>query len=310
LSRRRWLALLPLPVTVPLFPELFRLDGFTPFAQLAAFRPQGIAVLGLCGALLLSRRASRPAGVVLLVPTLIAAALTAPRLLSEADEAPGGGRELTIMAANVLGGGARPASVAGLIRSRRPAFVALPEAREDVRRQVEAELTGLGYRGFTVQTTTSPVSATSVLVSGELGEVRFGSDDGATTFGHVIAETASLRLVAYHSYPPLPGETHLWRRDQEALKRWCSGGVRTIVAGDFNATLDHAALRDGLGECRSAAAAVGKGLAGTWPAGRPGVFRTQIDHVVGTRDVTATGFSTYDIEGSDHRAVVATVVLG
>lgn len=304
---RKW-HLLPLLVAVPLFPELFWLDGQTPFTQLVAFRPQGTAVIGLIGVLALLRRSLRPAGAVLLALATVAALLTAPRVLSDPERAPTGTTELTIMAANVLGGGARAASVAEVIQSRRPVFVALPEAQEDVRRMIEAELDG--YRGYTVQSTRAPVSAMSVLVSTELGDVTFGSDEGATSFGNVIVTAERVRLVAYHSRPPLLGDTGTWQRDQSALKRWCSEGGPTIVAGDFNASLDHAALRDAISNCRSAAAEVGKGLAGTWPAHRPAVLRTQIDHVVATEDLTVTGFSTYHIEGTDHRAVVATLAVG
>jgi len=94
------------------------------------------------------------------------------------------------------------------------------------------------------------------------------------------------------------------------VKRWCAAGQPTIVAGDFNATSDHADFRDALGaDCRSVAPSAGAGLQGTWPAGRPALFRTQIDHVVVTDGIKAGRFRTYEIEGSDHRAVVASVAV-
>ena len=50
-------------VAVPLYPELFGLDEVTPFAQLVAFRPQGLVVVLLLGLLMLVRRGWRIAAV-------------------------------------------------------------------------------------------------------------------------------------------------------------------------------------------------------------------------------------------------------
>lgn len=289
-------------VAVPLFPEWFGLGSVTPFVQLVAFRPQGIVVLAVLGALVTIRK--RVPGIVILALALTAAVLTAPRVLSRPDSAQ---KTITVMASNVLGGGADPDSVARIIRERRPAFVSLPEARTDVRDAILQRVSDLGYRGYTEQPESSPVGATSVLVAPELGDVTVQRHQPDTRFGTVIVKAGDLTLVGYHSYPPLPGRTGTWRHDLEALRTWCEG--RTIVAGDFNATPDHVALRNAIEGCTDVGPATGNGLDGTWPAHRPGVLRAQIDHVVVTEDLAAVGFSTYDIEGSDHRAVVATVGL-
>jgi endonuclease/exonuclease/phosphatase (EEP) superfamily protein YafD len=307
-------ALVLLIVTALLFPELFRLSGVSPFTQLVAFRPQGLVLVALGGALIAVRRPGRVLGALVLALAALAAALTAPRVFSEAAATPPEQRERTVLAANLLGGGADLGQVAALIREHRPVFVSLPEATEEVRRELEAELAGAGYRGYTHQPRGYPVSATSVLVAESLGEVRFrpgGSAGGGpeTEFGNVTVTGGALgesRLVAYHPHPPVPSGVGTWRRDLEALNAWCGTG-RVIVAGDFNATLDHTALRDSLGSCRSVAGAVGKGLEGTWPAGRPAVLRTPIDHVVVSADLTPRSFSTHHLDGTDHRAVLAAV---
>ena len=152
-----------------------------------------------------------------------------------------------------------------------------------------------------------------MLVAEALGEVTFGTGEGPTEFGHVFVTGGALedlRLVAFHAHPPLPGDVGQWKQDLEAVGRWCAAGRKTVIAGDFNATIDHAALRDALGStCRSVAPSVGDGLQGTWPSDRPAVLRTQIDHVVVSDGLTPTSFTSYDIRGSDHRAVVATLAL-
>ncbi len=299
-------------VAVPLYPELFGLDEVTPFAQVVAFRPQGLIVALVLALVMLIRRGWRIAAALVALLALTGSALTAPRQLSDARPAPAGSRVLTIMVANVLGGGANAGQVAQLIRDRKPDLVSLPEARTDVREEIAAQLQGMRYVGYTDQPSDAPVSATSVLVSSTLGPVSFRAEP-ATAFGNVIVTGGNLgavRLIAYHGFPPLPDSVTTWKRDLQSVRQWCSEDAATIVAGDFNATLDHADFRQALGGyCRSVAAAVGGGLAGTWPSDQPAILRAQIDHVVVTRQLEPRTFSTYAIKGTDHRAVVATVAV-
>jgi endonuclease/exonuclease/phosphatase family metal-dependent hydrolase len=106
------------------------------------------------------------------------------------------------------------------------------------------------------------------------------------------------------------------------------GPIR-VLAGDFNATLDHALLRRLLATgYRDAAATVGAGLAGTWPAcarswgslrsflaGRVDALPCRpvppvvIDHVLADRRVGIVAVSVHRLPGSDHRAVLAVLSL-
>lgn len=295
-------------VGIPLSPGV--LGGYTPFAQLSAFRPQGILLVAAVSVLAFNRKSLRLYAVLGLALATIAALNTAPRLLTNADPAPPGSTTMTVMGANVLGGGASPETIATLIRAQRPAFVSLPEAREDLRKAIEAKVPG--YRGYTIQTDESPVSATSVLVAEKLGDVRFEPAGDPTSFGHVAVSGGALgdlRLIAYHSFPPIPAASGRWRDDLKAIGPWCAEG-KAVIVGDFNASIDHRPFRKALGDrCRSVAPSVGKGLVGTWPADRPAFVRTQIDHVVITEGVTPLDFTAYDLEGSDHRAVVAELAV-
>ncbi|MDX3003050.1 endonuclease/exonuclease/phosphatase family protein [Kribbella solani] len=299
-------------VAVPLYPELFGLDEVTPFPQLVAYRPQGLVVLLVLALLMLVRRGWRIAAALAAVLALVGGALVAPRHFSHARQAPADARQLTIMVANVLGGGANAADVAQLIRDRKPDLVSLPEAQVDVREQINALLQDQQYKGYTAQPGSAVESATSVLVAPSLGAVTFASDP-ATTLGNVVVTggtLAGVRLIAYHGYPPLTDGVMTWKHDLQAVRHWCSEDPATIVAGDFNATVDHADFRQALGGyCRSVGPTAGGGLHGTWPADQPAVLRTQIDHVVVTRQLQPERFTTYPIRGTDHRAVVATVAV-
>jgi endonuclease/exonuclease/phosphatase (EEP) superfamily protein YafD len=333
-----------LVVALPLYPELFGLDEVTPFTQLVSFRPQLLVLVLVLGLAMLLRWNWRIAAGLVILLALTGGALLAPRQFSAPTPPPAGTRALTVMVANVLGGGADAGEVAKLINAHRPDIVSLPEAQVDVRQEIEAHLTGLRYYGYTQQANAEVESATSVLVAADLGNVHFDSekldtgqvsseqpgtakpgagDPGAVTigpvqqtttqFGHIIitgGELGKLRLIAYHGYPPLPKDVTIWKQDLQVVKDWCASGTQTVVAGDFNATIDHADFRDALGSnCKSVGPTVGEGFQGTWPANRPVLFRTQIDHVVVSDGILPGKFQTYEMEGSDHRAVITTIAV-
>jgi endonuclease/exonuclease/phosphatase (EEP) superfamily protein YafD len=88
------------------------------------------------------------------------------------------------------------------------------------------------------------------------------------------------------------------------------GGLR-ILAGDFNATLDHDELRRLIGRgYRDAAEQAGSGLRMTWPTDKsPLPAMVAIDHVLADRRIRVAGARTVAIPGSDHRGVLADLVL-
>jgi endonuclease/exonuclease/phosphatase (EEP) superfamily protein YafD len=78
-----------------------------------------------------------------------------------------------------------------------------------------------------------------------------------------------------------------------------------VLAGDFNATLDHSAFRAATEGCTDAGAERGQGLVPTWPTRTPGWLGVQIDHVLSTGGIHAESFAVYPLPGSDHRAILA-----
>ena len=146
-----------------------------------------------------------------------------------------------------------------------------------------------------------------------IGEVRVDAGDPTATFPYVEltgGRLGALRCVAYHSAAPVPGQVGQWRSDLAALPRWCGNATPVIMAGDFNATLDHSALRAGTAGCADAAAQRGAGLISTWgPSPRSRVLGPQIDHVMATAGVVAETFSVHEVPESDHRAVLTRLRL-
>jgi endonuclease/exonuclease/phosphatase (EEP) superfamily protein YafD len=94
------------------------------------------------------------------------------------------------------------------------------------------------------------------------------------------------------------------------LRTWLAEGAGPhVVVGDLNATLDHAPLRAALSGARDVAADVGQGLTSTWPTALPRWLGVQIDHVLVGGGVHPAAARVLDLPGSDHRALLARVVL-
>ena len=164
--------------------------------------------------------------------------------------------------------------------------------------------------------------STTILISPELGEYRVvselvpGPPGNTNTLPSIVADPVDgdgPRIVAVHAVAPIRWELRNWRSDLDWLATQCAG-EDVIMAGDFNATLDHFAGRgvDGgdLGRCRDAAVAGGAGGLGTWPTELPELVGSPIDHVLATPNWTVDSFRVLDGldgAGSDHRPVVTTL---
>jgi endonuclease/exonuclease/phosphatase (EEP) superfamily protein YafD len=115
-----------------------------------------------------------------------------------------------------------------------------------------------------------------------------------------------VRLTCVHTLPPKPwyaSGAASWREELAQLPAPGAGPV--IVAGDFNATLDHAQLRLLLRRgYRDAADQAGRGLAGTWtpkPGWRPALLT--IDHVLVDPRCAVLATATHRVPGTDHLAL-------
>lgn len=219
-----------------------------------------------------------------------------------------GPAELTVVVANTMLGRADPQPLAELAARVGADVVSLPEAGTGEGGRVRA---ALGDRGITVAGFTTPqvgvVSPTTLLVSDRLGSyaevAQSDGGPGAVTVGPV-GHAGPLIAVA-HPFPPLGRRrTATWRALARRAVDVCRSAPDVVLAGDFNATVDHPALQD-LAPCVDAASQRGAAAYGTWPDSIPPVLGGALDHVL----VTAArwrvvSYSVAPIPGSDHRAVV------
>lgn len=123
----------------------------------------------------------------------------------------------------------------------------------------------------------------------------------------VVPGAQAVRLAGVHAAPPT--SVGAWAEDLEALPPPESNTV-TILAGDFNATLDHAEFREVLDRgYADAAETLGQGLTFTWPTNRRIPPLVAIDHVIADARIGVRAFSAHDLDGTDHRAAFAELQL-
>ncbi len=302
-------------------PDLvFGLDRRSPFAQIVSFRLWVlVGLLVVSGLLTLMLRYDRrvwPFVAGALVVLFIGLGVTLPRAV--AGPLPGAGTPLKVLAFNTYEGRADPVALAALIRTEQPDLISLEEAGRRFSAKLAPLIQPLGYQlhpstgagGEDVQNVTAAVSA-------RLGNVDVQVLHDTSTFPEVVVtggQLGALRFVAFHSVAPTPGSVPNWVSDLEYLQRWCAGGAPAVVVGDFNATLDHSALRSGTVGCGDAASQRGEGLTPTWgpysmgPAVRA-VIGPAIDHVFATTGIEARQYAVHDVAGSDHRAITSTLLL-
>lgn len=289
-------------------PDLARIDSVTPFAQLVAGRPLlGVLTLTVAlGAAMRHRWRGVAAG--LAIVALVGGGLVVPRMINTSEAGAGREGELVVLALNVYRGRADPMQLAELIRTHRPDLVALLEAGPQFRASMAQALADTSYVIADFGSGTE-VGSVSVAVHASLGDVDV-SDAIVGTYPHVEVtggELGQLRFVAFHAVAPVPSTVGQWAADLRGLRRWCSAGTPTVVAGDLNATLDHSVLRSSMIGCTDSAALLGRGLEATWPSSLPRPLGIQIDHVLTTDGVRATRFEVFDVAGTDHRGVLTTL---
>ncbi|MFB0616265.1 endonuclease/exonuclease/phosphatase family protein [Streptomyces sp. AGS-58] len=282
-------------------------DGITPVPQLLAFLPWLLAPAAF--ALLCALLTRWWTGLVWAVAVLglLAWYLEPYGRTAEPDGPPLAA--LRVLTANVEFGHAAPA-LARAVRDRHPDVVFVQECdagcratlergtgtRYPHRRAVEAD----GSRGSLVLSRYPLTAAPGV--HGTLGMPGAVAD----VHGHPV------RLQLAHPMPPLPGQVGVWRRELGRLRAFAAAGPRTptVLAGDFNASQDHAAFRHILDTgLTDAARLTGHDRVPSWPSRTASVIGVQIDHVLVSRDFTAAGTRFLPLAGTDHRALVVDLTL-
>ena len=280
-----------------------------------SFTPQAAAA-AWASALLLRRPG--PAATAALAGAVLTAA-AGPRAVPH-RQPPATGPVLRIVTANLLFGRAAPEAVAELVGRLQADVLFVQELTDELAGRLDqaglADL--LPYRAPqpVPHRTNSPNSTICMIYA------RYPLLGGPLPVGSAIRSTARLELPSgppvelgcIHAAPPKspwsPAAAARWRSQLAAVTR--AGRSPRILAGDFNATLDHAPFRRLLreGGYVDTASQAGHGLSFTWGP-RPGwhLALLAIDHVLADRRCAVITTSAHWLAGTDHRALYAELRL-
>jgi endonuclease/exonuclease/phosphatase (EEP) superfamily protein YafD len=284
-------------------------DGITPVPQLLAFLPWLLAPTGL--GLLLALFARWRTGMVWGVLALGAVAwfIEPYGKTSEPSGAPLA--ELRVMTSNVQFGRGTDALIA-VVRRQRPDILFVEECEYTCSRALRDAFQHTGGAYPYREAVEGGGSDGSVILS------RFplaGADGVRGTMGMpgAVADIDGhpVRLQLAHPMPPLPGHLDVWRRELGTLRDYAAGsGQPTLLAGDFNASQDHAAFRRILDTgLRDASRLAGSPRTPSWPGRTSPTLGAQIDHVLLSPDFSANKAAFLAVTGSDHRALLVDITL-
>lgn len=319
---RRWLATAVVWAAVALgavwaFVRVFGLDRGWPAVQVIAFTPYVAAaslVPAATAAVMRRWWAAIAAGAVFL--TLAGCVL--PRVIA-APTAPDGGPDgvaVRVMAANLRVGGADAARLVDLVRERHVDVLALQEVTPGA----AAALFSAGVVRVLPHYHVNPlagVTGSAIYTRFPIRDAAVSVNPGGFTQVKALIDVAGAAPVVIESvHPVAPSSTAvtgLWRDGLRGQSPADPAGPLRILAGDFNATLDHSDLRRVLATGYvDAAAQVGAGLTPTWPYyGRrtPVTPKVTIDHILADERIGVRNFAVFAIPRTDHRAILATLVL-
>ncbi|GAA1691933.1 endonuclease/exonuclease/phosphatase family protein [Nonomuraea maheshkhaliensis] len=271
----------------------------TPYAAAGSLVPLLIAAVG---------RKRAAAAVALLATTALGFSVL-PRALGTADAA--SGRPLRVMTINMLFGRADVASIMRLVREFAPDVLSTQELTPGAVADLDAD--GLKeimpHRVLQAEWSAGGSGIYSRYPMEALWDLMppVGHQMPAALIS--VPGGKPIEFVDAHPFPPLGPQVTGWNEAMAAFPSTSPDRIR-IIAGDFNASLDHAALRGVLSRgYKDAADQVGAGLIPTWPAGKRVPPFITIDHVLVDQRVGVQEVSVRDVPGTDHRAVLARLSL-
>ncbi|MGV9482059.1 endonuclease/exonuclease/phosphatase family protein [Gordonia aichiensis] len=228
------------------------------------------------------------------------------------SQTPPAGERFTVLTANLMVGGGDVDQIAEVVERERVDLVSLqevtPEALDRLQATVGRQLTysyavpGPFAQGTAIFSRSPLTDQAEIDENTVLHNLRARTD---------LPGARDTQVFAVHPGAPLRGKTDIWVRDMDLLRTRLEAipSGRAIVAGDFNATWDQVRYRDFLQHgFADTVDQSGAGFVPTYPTdkwgGRPFLA---LDHVV-VRGFVASKVDTFDLGGSDHRAVVVSLV--
>ncbi|MEV1174801.1 endonuclease/exonuclease/phosphatase family protein [Nonomuraea sp. NPDC049784] len=276
--------------------------------QLMTVTPIGAGLAALTAILSLLRR-NRPAALAAALVCAVMVSIVTPRAFGS-EQPPASGAPLRVLAINLFGRGDAQTVVDLVRRFDVEVFSALELTPAEAERLDAAGLKQL--MPYRVLQADFGATGSGIFARHPVTELT----GLFTPIGHNMpAATVTLpgggkvEFVAVHPNPPLGRMEAEWNAALRALPSPSPATVR-VLAGDFNAGLDHRAFRDLLDRGYvDAADQAGKGLTPTWPNLRAIPPIISIDHVLADRRVAVRRVEIVDVPRTDHRGVFAELRL-
>jgi endonuclease/exonuclease/phosphatase (EEP) superfamily protein YafD len=305
-----WLAAVPCALWAVV--RVFGLERGYPAVQLLAFTPYvAVGAVVVAAVALLSRRWA--AGAVAAVAAVSLCAVVVPRAIADGGST-ANGPVLRVLSANLLAGGGDERAVLDLVRRLNIDVLAVQEfTPEDA-----GNFAAAGLAEVLPHQASYPAEGVvgSALISRHpLRDPALRVHRSTFTQAHATVDVPGAVPVHIESvHPQAPwGRPAMasWERDLRNQPPATVDGPVRVLVGDFNATLDHEALRRLIDTgYRDAASVVGNGLHHTWPYDEkwfvPGVA---LDRVLADKRVGVRALRVYAVPGSDHKAIFAELVL-
>lgn len=320
--------LFAIATAIVVWPQFFHLEQTFPFAQLVAVRGAvlaGLLAIAVLSLLLLFARPLRGFAASILIVALLGSAaiagIGALRGFGTGELPAKNEASVRVLTWNTAGEAVSAETIADAILTQEVDVVTLPETAESVGERIAVMLREQGRPMWVHHVQFGEVPngpqawETTILVSPELGDysVIGSSADGSSNTSSVPSAVVmpvngtGPTIVAVHAVAPRVDAMERWQSDLSWIADQCPAGD-FILAGDFNATIDHMASLgvDGgdMGYCRDAASRTGTGATGTWPASFPALLGAPIDRIMASQNWEPTGSLVLDAAGSDHRALV------
>ncbi|WJV51334.1 endonuclease/exonuclease/phosphatase family protein [Streptomyces flavofungini] len=286
-------------------------DAVTPVPQVLAFLPW-LLVPAVAG-LLLAALGRWRVGLVWAVAVLggLAWFIEPYGKLSDPEGPPVA--EVRVLASNVEFGRGTPGLIKA-IRERKPDLVFASECDRACDGKLRAALPESAYPYRAAVASAGDDGADGSVILSNLPLKEAAGVRGTLGMPGAVAEVKGIpvRVQLAHPMPPTPGDLGRWRAELGRLRDYAAAGDGrpTIVAGDFNATQDHAAFRRVLDAgLRDAARLSGSSRTPSWPTSLPRPFGAQIDHVLASDDFAAHDARFLEIGNTDHRALLVDLTL-
>ncbi|MFC4223377.1 endonuclease/exonuclease/phosphatase family protein [Lysinibacter cavernae] len=303
------------------WPQVANFELLFPFAQAVSLRGLGVAaavalvILSVLLSLLIKpiRGFLSALIVILMLFTIANTAIIVTRGAGNTAFAEPAPTDITVGSWNTLGDSVDADDIAAFAVDNNLRVLSLPETTEVISNQVAARIAALGGPTMAVHhvafDSVYRARSTGLLIDVSIGNYAITeSKTEGTSLPSFVAtptsDTALPTIVAVHAIAPMLETMQPWRDDLAWVEQQCAR-PNTILAGDFNATVDHFPADS---KCSDAALETGNAAFGTWPSSIPSLLGAPIDHVLYTSEWKATGMNviqSFDDAGSDHRPIVA-----